>query len=134
MKNKWMVVAGSAVLLACLALGGNSFAESDRGEIQNGTIRIENRSEADFPDMARITLEQAIQTAHTEVQGQVLKAELEDEDGFLDYNIEVVTADRNILEVKVDAGSGKVLAKEMDRTDQDNHEAEENCDERDDED
>lgn len=39
-----------------------------------------------------------------------VKTELEEENGFLAYGVEVVGADRAIEDVKVDAGSGEVLA------------------------
>ncbi|NOX33149.1 MAG: hypothetical protein GXP56_05340 [Deltaproteobacteria bacterium] len=38
---------------------------------------------------------------------QILSARLENENSFLVYGIEVVTADRTIMDVAADAGSGK---------------------------
>ncbi|MDO5675804.1 MAG: PepSY domain-containing protein [bacterium] len=65
--------------------------------------------------MAKITMAQAMEAALAAVPGQVLKAELDDEKGFLLYEIKVVTADKTIMKVKVDAGDGKVLATEQDK-------------------
>jgi uncharacterized membrane protein YkoI len=122
MKKKWIAVIGSGALVIGIAVAGASFADSDETEIRNGTIRIENQSEAEFPSMAWITMDQAAQQALASVPGQVLKTELEDENGFLVYGVEVVTADKTILDVKVDAGSGKVLAMDRDTVDDDEHE------------
>ena len=86
-----------------------------------GAIRIDQQSEAQFPSMVKITMDEAVKKALTSVQGQILKIELEDEDGFLVYGVEAVTADSSIMEVKVDAGSGEVLAVERDKADGDGH-------------
>ncbi|MBB5347192.1 PepSY domain-containing protein [Desulfoprunum benzoelyticum] len=114
MQKKWIVIIGSGVLVSGLAVAGASFAKSENGEVSGGTIRIEKQSKAEFPSMAKISMVQAVQTALASVQGQVLEAELEDEDGFLVYGIEVVSADKTVMDVTVDAGTGKVLAMEED--------------------
>jgi ABC-2 type transport system ATP-binding protein len=101
MKKKWIAIVGSGVLIIGLVVAGASFAKSDDGEVRGGTIRLENQAEADFPAMAKITRDQAVQKALAAVQGQVLKTELEDENGFLVYGVEVVTADKAIVDVKV---------------------------------
>jgi hypothetical protein len=121
MQCNWIVKVGSGALLGVLVVVGVGFAKSDGGDVHGGTIRIENQVEADFPAMARITADQAVQAALIAVRGQVLKTELEDEDGFLVYGVEVVTPSRTIMDVKVDAGSGKVLAMEQDPADNDDH-------------
>ena len=123
MNKKWITIIGSGVLVIGLAVAGASFANSDETEIRGGTIRIENQTEVDFPTLAKITPNQAVQKALAAVQGQVLKTELEDENGFLVYGVEVVTADKTIVDVKVDAGSGKVLAMDRDKADDEDHES-----------
>lgn len=123
MKKKWITVVGSGALVVGLAVAGASFAKSEGGEVHSGTIRIENQSEADFPSLAKITMDQAIQEALASVQGQISKTELEDENGFLVYGVEVVTADKAIVAVKVDAGSGKVLAMGQDKSDKEDHDS-----------
>ena len=117
MKKRWMAIIGSGVLVIGMVAAGASFADSDEVEVRDGTIRIEKQSEADFPSMAKISMDQAVQNALASVPGQVLKTELEDENGFLVYGIEVVAADKAIMEVKVDAGSGKVVGMEQDKAD-----------------
>ena len=51
------------------------------------------------------------------VPGKILKIRLENENSFLVYDVEVVTADKAIMEVMVDAGSGKTLATKRDQKD-----------------
>ena len=121
-----MLEAG--VFVIGIAVAGVSIADSDDNEIRNGTIRIEKQSEAEFPSIARISMDQAVQQALNSVQGQVLKTELEDENGFLVYGVEVVTAEKNVVDVKVDAGSGKVLAMERDKADDEDHDSGEDND------
>ncbi len=120
MKKKWIAITGS-VLVIGLTVAGASFAASDEAGIRNGTIRVANQSESQFPSMARISMDQAVQKALATVQGQVLKTELEDENGFLVYGVEVISADKDIVDVKVDAGSGKVLAMDKDTVDENGH-------------
>jgi uncharacterized membrane protein YkoI len=117
MKKKWIAVVGSGALVVGLAVAGASFANTDDTEVKDGTIRIEKQTKAEFPSMAKISMAQAVERALASVQGQVLKTELEDENGFLVYDVEVVSASKAIMEVKVDAGSGKVLAMEKDKAD-----------------
>ena len=131
MKKKWINIIGSSVLVTAVALAGTGFAKSDDSKVSDGTIRIENQVETDFPVLAKITWEQAVQKALAAVHGRVLKTELEEENGFLVYGVEVVTADKAIVEVKVDAGSGKVLAMERDKADDEDHEHGEKDDDRD---
>lgn len=121
MNKKWITIIGSGVLATGLAVAGASFAKSDNSEIRNGTIRLEKQVEADFPGLAKLTFDQAVQKALGAVQGQVLKTELENENGFLVYGVEVVTAEKAIVDVKVDAGSGKVLAMDRDKADDEEH-------------
>ena len=117
MQKKWIAAIGSSALVVGITVAGLSFADSDNSQIRNGTIRIEKQSEAEFPSLAKISMIQAAQNALASVQGNVLKVQLEDEDGFLVYGVEVVSTDKSIMDVKVDAGSGKVLAVEKDKQD-----------------
>jgi hypothetical protein len=121
MNKKWIVIIGSGALIVGLAVGGASFAESGDSEVRDGTIRLKKQVEADSPALAKLTSDQAVQKALNAVQGRVLKMELENENGFLIYGVEVVTADKAIVDVKVDAGIGKVLAMDQDKADENKH-------------
>ena len=123
MNKKWIAIIGSGVIAIGLAVAGASIARSDNSEIRDGTIRLEKQAETDFPALAKLTSDQAVAKALDAVKGKVLKTELENENGFLVYGIEVVTADKAIVDVKVDAGSGKVLAMDRDKADDEEHES-----------
>ena len=96
---------------------GLSYAKADDGWVWCGTIQVGNHMESEFPDLAKIDFIQAAKAALTKVKGKVLKAELENENGFLVYDFGVVTKDKTIVDVKVDAGSGIILAVNRDHAD-----------------
>jgi uncharacterized membrane protein YkoI len=134
MKKQWVAAVGLGILVAGLSVVGVAYAKSTGDGVSEGTIRIERQTEADFPSLAKITSDQAVQNALASVQAKVLKTELENENGFLVYGVELVTPDKSIVDVKVDAGSGKVLAMEHDKADGEGHEAREHGGDRDEED
>jgi len=114
-----VVVTGAMVAgLAGFGLTGKSFAGQ---EVRGGTIKLAKQAESEYPLLAKVTLDQAMQAALASTPGKVMKVGLEDEDGFLVYGVEVVTPDKAIMEVKVDAGSGKVLATSPDTADDEGH-------------
>jgi uncharacterized membrane protein YkoI len=121
MKKKWILITVTGILATALTTAAVSFGKSEEREVSGGSIQLENRAEVNFPSMAKIKMEQAMQTALAEVPGKLLKAGLEDENNFLVYGIEVVTPDRTIMEVKVDAGTGKILVMNQDKIDDDEH-------------
>ena len=120
-KKQWIAVVGGVFLISGIATAGASLAQPDDGLVRGGTIRLEKQAEADFPVLARLKFDQAVAKALDAVQGQVLKIELENENGFLVYGVEVVTAGLAIVDVKVDAGSGKVLVTDRDPADEHGH-------------
>ncbi|WP_236035062.1 PepSY domain-containing protein [Alkalihalobacterium elongatum] len=62
----------------------------------------------------RITVIEAIQIALNKVPGQVVEVELEIENGFLVYEIEIITPLGFKYEVEVDVYTGKILKVELD--------------------
>lgn len=75
--------------------------------------KVDEANEADeataLASQAKITSDQAKEAAQAEVPGTVTKVELDNENGYLVYSVEVGGKD-----VKVDAGTGKVLHIEAD--------------------
>jgi uncharacterized membrane protein YkoI len=67
--------------------------------------------------MAKITLQQAVDAALSRQSGKILKAELQDENGFLIFAVEIATPDNKVHEITVDAGNGFVLKSEADSSD-----------------
>lgn len=61
----------------------------------------------------RINAETAIQTALQRVPGQVIRVEVDTEDGLLVYEIYIRTTSGIIYEVTIDANTGEIL--EVDR-------------------
>jgi hypothetical protein len=87
-------------------------AEDPKETPIQGSIRLpdEGNQEAAHANLATIPVQTAINTAVGSQGGTVLRAELQNEDGFLVYNVElVVPGDKKVHEVKVDAGTGKIL-------------------------
>jgi len=123
MKKRLVTIIGTGILVAGLSAAGISFAQTGTGGVQGGTIKVGGLSEADFPAKALISMDEAVQNVLSSAPGQVLKVELEDENGFLVYGVEVVTADKAIMDVKVDAGSGKILGMERDNEDDEDHDS-----------
>ena len=87
-----------------------------------GSIRLpsEANQEAAQAGLASITAEQAIATAKSSPQGsggKLLRVELQDEDGFLVYNVELVSPDKKVREIKVDAGANTILRVDVDSAD-----------------
>jgi len=87
-----------------------------------GSIRLpsEANQEAAQAGLASITAEQAIATAKSSPQGsggKLLRVELQDEDGFLVYNVELVSPDKKVREIKVDAGTNTILRVDVDSAD-----------------
>jgi uncharacterized membrane protein YkoI len=66
---------------------------------------------------AKMSLAQAAGAAESHSGGRATKAELEHERGVAFYRVEVVSADRKVYDVEIDAGDGKVLSTRQDRND-----------------
>jgi ABC-type glycerol-3-phosphate transport system substrate-binding protein len=109
------------LLAALMAFGGISV--SAQQAYQKGSIRIKS-DEAGFAEMAKISMDSAINAALKEAPGNVLTADLENEDGYLVYEIEIAKADHQIVDVKVDAGNGMILKVDHDQKDNEDHEGE----------
>lgn len=82
-----------------------------------GSIQIKRTEEADLVHMAKISLDQAVKDALQTVPGKAVRAELDEENGYLVYRVEVVGPDHQATDVKVDAGSGKILKIQQDKGD-----------------
>lgn len=61
-----------------------------------------------------ISIQDSIQIALSHISGQVMKVELETENGFLFYEVKIVTPQGVPYEIKVDANKGNVVNIEID--------------------
>ncbi|MDT7042881.1 PepSY domain-containing protein [Candidatus Nitronereus thalassa] len=67
---------------------------------------------------AKVSADQAIQTALQKVPGTVVEAELEEEkDHKVIWEVEIVTTDGKLMEVEIDANTGEVLEVEEEKAD-----------------
>lgn len=135
MQNKTKYAAATGILAATLALGGAgiAIATSDADDTTvTGTVQAPpeetapDGTEVEMTDaeeaaalegLATITPEEAEAAALAAVPGTASEVELDDEDGFVVYEIEVNAADGSVTEVLVDAGDGSVLAQEAEDAD-----------------
>lgn len=92
---------GSGVWLAAQAAGDGSGDE-----------------DATLLNAAKVPLGQAVRAAEDHAKGKAVQAKLEDENGAIVWEVEVVGADRT-TEVKVDSRTGKVLRADTDLRDDD---------------
>lgn len=88
--------------------------EADEDNMQNdtivvGSIVLKDAQDKDLLSLAKISIEQAISSAQAKQAGKVVGASLDNENGFLVYSVEIASKNVSAVDVKVDAGNGKVL-------------------------
>lgn len=109
------------------ALGAGAAVAANPGllnlpdEVKSSSIKVPENTEtqAEFAKFAKVTQQQAETAALAVMPGKVVKAKLDDEDGYLVWQIDVQHA-KGTTEIAVDAGNSKVLAAEAEEDD--NHE------------
>ncbi|HMS86263.1 MAG TPA: PepSY domain-containing protein [Nitrospira sp.] len=67
------------------------------------------KSKAEMAATAKVTIEQAIKTASDKVAGTVIEAELETKHNKIVWEVEVITAEKKVMEVHIDADTGDVI-------------------------
>lgn len=105
MKKVWQIIC-LVWLVGFYGIGANA------SEILpvTGTIFTQNAHRSSFPDLAKVSPVDAVKAALSAINGKLLKLELQNEKGFLVYDIELVGLEKEIVEILVDAGSGEVLS------------------------
>lgn len=71
------------------------------------------QEQAALQALATITAAQAEQSALAAFPGTVTETDLDNENGFVVYSVEINGADGTVTEVTVDAGNGSVLAQQV---------------------
>lgn len=127
MKRRWMRTV-SVLTAMVLATGGVTLLAKSDENGEHGEARIAGSiaipsDEAILAGMAGVTLVDAIGSAVKSTPGKAVSAELEDDDGFLVYAVDIVTADNRLVEVTVDAGNNMILRTEAE--DEENNEEDE---------
>lgn len=100
MRQQSFTVCALALLLAAgtLAVAGAAYADEK-----------ERKGKAGMAAAAKVTIDQAINTASEKVAGRVIEAELEHKHNKLVWEVEVVTAENKVMEVHIDADTGAVI-------------------------
>lgn len=119
--SRWIVASLAAIISATPAL---SFSK-DRAKIQ-GSVSVQGKSKKDYSALAKISLQEAITLASKAAPGKVIEISLDDEDGFLVYEAEIMGSDQVKKEVLLDAGNGKTLLVKNDKKHDEDEEEEDN--------
>lgn len=86
-------------------------AETEQADGQ-GSEGSEDGEQAALQALATLTPQQAEQAALAAVPGSMVETDLDDENGWVVYSVEVNGADGTVTEVVIDAGNGAVLAQQ----------------------
>ena len=100
----------TGLALGLFALPGSLLYARDFQEA--GTIKAMDFDKKQDWNLAKVTLQDAVNVALKEIPGKAVDAELEAENGFLVYEIEIATPDKKITKVYIDAGNAKILSSE----------------------
>ena len=115
MKKYIRLLLATASLAAVVTASAVSAAAKEEKPSAPGSIRPAGKvAPENLPALAKISFSDALKAALAAVPGSVIKAELEVEDGSLQYSFEIVGADKKVTEVEIDAGNGKVLGIDKD--------------------
>ncbi len=111
----------TAVTIVTALAAGTAFATGAiklPDEVKSSSVKLPRgvESQAEFAKHARLTQQEAEAAALAVMPGQIVKAKLDDEDGYLVWQIDVKHA-KGITEIAVDAGNGKALAAEAEGDD-----------------
>lgn len=100
MRQRSSTMCALSILLAAGTLAAAEIAFGGEDE-KNG--------KAEMAAAAKVTIDQALKTASDKVPGKIIEAELEKKHNKLVWEIEVVTADKKVMEVHIDAETGAVI-------------------------
>lgn len=119
----------TAVTLVSALAAGTAFATGAiklPDEVSKSSIKLPRgvESQAEFAKYAKVTQQQAEAAALAVLPGQVVKAKLDDEDGYLVWHIDIKHA-KGVTEIAVDAGNAKAIAAEHE-DDDDEHDDDRN--------
>ena len=69
----------------------------------------DTKGKVEMAAAAKVTIDQAVKTASEKVPGTIIEAELEKKHHKFVWEVEVVTADKKVMEVHIDADTGAVI-------------------------
>lgn len=101
-------------------------------EVQGGSVQVKDDKEAALLAQAKLTSGEAARIAEKALSGKVVETQLEEENGYLVWEVELIGDQGQEHQLKIDAGDGRLLAIEAgekgeheevnDREDRDEHE------------
>ncbi len=125
------------IVVTLIIFGVSTILFSKEGKNEKNiksSIKIaENTSYTEKVQMAKISLINAIEIGLKKVRGKAVRAELDNENGYLVYSV-IITFNNESKEVKIDAGNGKVLLVEKLNKDDDDEKEGNNDEDKDNED
>ena len=121
MKKSNLLINFTIILSFIIIICNIATGDEDIPDIKPGTIEIYKEDVKTYPEKARINFETAIDAALEKVPGKLLEIELKEEEGYLVYEVEIVTLEKDIIEIMIDAGNREVLriAPEVDEGNED---------------
>ncbi len=123
-RSKATLLVGAAVALATasgVALASDA-APSQGDDLRPGSVRIKESTLPDDDAAEHAVLDEAASVDRARAEsaalesaggGTVLESELEEEDGFVIWEVEVRGDDGSVREVSIDAGDASVLGSEL---------------------
>jgi len=81
-------------------------------EVRTGSVRVRDDDDAVMVGQARLTSSEAAAIATTALPGKVIETKLDNENGYLIWEVEIIDANGHETELKIDAGNGRLLAAE----------------------
>jgi len=96
-------------------------------EVQHGLFKVGDSNEQTMTKMAKLSALEAIQIATKAAPGKVVELQLDKENGFLIWEVSKIAEDGQEVQLKLDAGNGRLLAAETgdhhdEKDDDDEHE------------
>ena len=88
-------------------------------EVQSGSVPIKDDSDRNMAAKSKLSSNQAADIAVKAVPGKVVETRLDKENGYLIWKVETIGEQGREVELKIDAGNGRLLAIQ---TDEDAHE------------
>jgi hypothetical protein len=109
MKSKLLYGVAALILLTFAVHPPKVVAMEEDSNIEwRGNIKADkDLLKARMAEIAKIGLGDALSAALAKQPGKAIKAELESEDGYLIYGVEIVTADGKVKEFILDPADGK---------------------------
>ncbi len=130
--TRFLIVAGLIVFFGgyvfCAHAAGTSRNKTTAlnqlpQEVRKGSIKIPDAARDEHEEnlirLANIPFAEAVNIAHTAVPGRVVEAKLDEENSYLVWEVTIIEMQGHKVELKIDAGNGKLLAMQVDEKEDD---------------